>query len=162
MRKFHLSHPMCPDTTATHLQTQSRAALRVTLLGTYLRLSIAVSDCSAGQGSNVHSFSPNSSQGTHYSPLSHYFPSSLLYTHYSSACTKGQRLHLCAWQLLPTCRNPLVSAASSATDLNPAWEKRMTAPSTSYLCSQVHTHHLKNNPDVFVVVQTSSFLVYKN
>lgn len=63
---------------------KSRATLQLTLLPTQPGLSAAVSDCSAGQGGNVHSFSPESLQGIHYSPLSSYFPSSLIYTRCSS------------------------------------------------------------------------------
>lgn len=128
MRKSHSSHPMCPDATATHLQIQSRAALMFTLLATHPGLSTAASDCSAGQGGNMHSFSPDSLQGIHYSPLYHYFPSSLIYTHRSSTWTKVRGLHLRTRQLLPTCRNPLVSAASSATGFSPAWEQSTRSP----------------------------------
>ena len=101
---------------------KSRAALRHTLLPAHQGPSIAVSDCSAGQGGNVHSFSPDSLQGIHDSPLPPYFPSSLICTHHSSTWTKMQGAQL------PTCRNPPVSAASSATGLSPAWEQRTSSP----------------------------------
>lgn len=49
MRKSHSSHPVSPGATATHLHTQSRAALALALLSTHPRLSTAASGCSAGR-----------------------------------------------------------------------------------------------------------------
>lgn len=67
---------------------------------------------------------------------------------------------------LDSCSLPAENLQSLQPVLQQVWalhgSRGQAAPSTNYLCSQVHTHHRKNNPNIFVVVQTSSFLVHTN
>lgn len=116
----------------------------------------AARGCSAGQGGNVHS--PDTIHLL--CPTVLLFPiCPYLYT------TPGPTCEGLA-SAFDNCSLPAEILSSLQLVLQQVWalprSRAHTAPSTRYLCSYVHTYHPKNNPDIFVIVQPSSFLAHRN
>lgn len=142
--------PVSPEATATHLQTQSRAALGLTLLPLGPGLSAATSDCSARQGGDV----PQPRSNEFISP------------HHSVIVRLSLQIHTA---VVPGPKHSLpaeIPYSLQSPALQQVWalhgEQRTTSPIHQLALHEVHSHHSKYNPGIFFIVQSSSFLIHRN